>query len=808
MTSFAQDSRFALRLLRRTPGFAFTVVVTLGIGLGLNTTLFTLFNAYVLRPLAVRNPYSLYQLSASTRRNGMMWNYSWEQYQAIRYGSPVFSETLATHAFYARVVDRSLQGSLVSGNYFNMLGAECALGRYILPEDAPAPGSRPVVVLSNPAWKSAFAGDPAVLGRKILINGRPFEVIGVMGASFTGLGGSPEDFFVPATMGKELLSGAVFGPGAPPIFAIVGRMAPGVSTTSARAGLTLAVQRATEQLPEQDRAVEAVLTSRATILTPTPKMFAVFSPLIVAFVLVFVICCANAANMMLARAIARQREIGVRLALGASRARLIGQLLSEGSLLAALAGATAYGVAFFSIRGVQRLLISTLPGTFGQLIRLAPLNLDLNVLLFLVLAAALATILSGLAPALQATRLSLTEALRGEFSAAFRPTRLRSGLVVCQISVCLLLLVVTGQLVRSSSTYQHTDLGFDAHGIVFPVFFEQSPAGFNARMMQYLAGQPWVDSTAAALRPPAAGASRSIQITIPGKSLTELAGFNLVSAAYFRLIGIPILRGRNFADYEMESEAAVAIVSQATARRYWPDQDALGRTIEVGRISRGGAADQPPQGPVTVIGIAQDIVSGLLIDGLDTAMIYLPTSANAKRSPMPLVRARSDSIAARNNLEATLRAVQPDRAGMSASIDDFLAAQIYPFLAASWIGGALGVIALALSISGMYGVMNYLVSQRTKEIGIRMALGASPGRVVGLILRQSGGLLAVGIGVGLVLSFIVGLTLTRVFYMIQMFNSAAWIAGVTLVAVAAMSSAFLPARNASRIDPVETLRAE
>ena len=617
MTTLLQDLRFAIRLLRRIPGFVLTVVITLGIGLGLNTALFTLFNAYLLRPIAVRDPYSLYQLSATTKglrngRNVQRWDYTWDQYQAIR-RMPVFSEGLATRDLYARVAERNVEGALVSGNYFAMLGSRIALGRAILPDDAAAPGSAPVVVLSDQLWKSAFAGDPAILGRKIVINAQPFEVIGVCGPDFNGMGESPEDYFVPASMIKALVPGAE-------TFNIVGRIAPAMSLGAARAGLTLAVQHMTENLSEDDRAVEALLTSRATQLPMNPRLLAVFSPLIVAFVLVLVICCANAANMMLARAIVRQREIGVRLAIGASRARLIRQLLSEGLLLAALAGATAYAIAFFTIHGAQRLLISTLPSTFGSLVQLAPLTLDANVTLFLLLAAAVATIGSGLAPALLATRLSLTGALRGEFSAALRRQRLRHALVMCQITVCLLLLVVTGQLVRSSSGYQHTETGLDVRGVVGPVFFDKTPANFNARLFQFLSTQTWVESTAVCTRVPMSGTLRRVSITIPGNRRTEQAGFNFVSAGYFPLLRIPILLGRNFETAEMESEGSVAIISQKTAQRYWPGQDAIGRTIEIGSVARGGASEQFNIGQVTVVGVASDVVTGLLMDGFDSAI--------------------------------------------------------------------------------------------------------------------------------------------------------------------------------------------
>jgi predicted permease len=798
--TFLQDARFAIRVLRRTPVFGITAVLTLGIGLGLNTMLFTLFNAYVLRTAAVENPYSLYQLEYATKTGSRITNFSWAQYQAIRSGSPAFSDVSASRQFYARFGDRNVDGLLISGNYFTMLGVKMALGRFILPEDTSA-----VVVLGNQMWKSDFASDPGILGRKILINGHSFEVIGVCAQGFSGLGltsVTPDSFYFPVAMAKQLLAGA------DPSFAIVGRVAGGFSVDAARAALTVAVRRATEELPETDRAAEAVLTSKATLLPLEPKVLAVFSPLIVAFLLVLIICCANVANMMLARAIARQKEIGVRLALGASRGRLIRQLLSEGLLVAALSAGAAFAIALFATIGSQRLLVSTLPRTYASLLSLIPLKLDGNVLIFLVLAAGSATILSGLAPALQATRVSLTDAMRGEFSTKFRTSRLRYALVVSQITVCLLLLVVTCVLMRSSSSLQNTNVGYDTRGIVYPIFFNRAQASPNLQLTQYLAAQPWVDSMAVAVRPPLGGSVRTISITLPGKNQTEAAGFNLVSAEYFGLLGIPILRGRNFGKPETDSEAPVAIVSEATARHLWPNQDALGQTMDIGKLKRGAGMDQPDIGRAVVIGIAKDVVSGLVFEGPEPTMIYFPTSLTAKRSPMLMIRARLDSVTARNSLEAVLKAAMSDRPAVAVSMEDGFALQAYPFLAASWIGFVLGLIALALTVSGMYGVMSYLVSQRTKEIGIRMALGASPGNVVGLILRQSAWLTGLGIAIGLVLSLGLVRMLTHVFYMIRTFDALAYVAGVGVVAIAAAASAFIPSRRASRIDPVETLRAE
>jgi predicted permease len=482
-------------------------------------------------------------------------------------------------------------------------------------------------------------------------------------------------------------------------------------------------------------------------------------------------------------------------------------LLSEGALLAILSAAVALAVASVALGASQRLLFSTLPATYASLVALVPLTLDWNVFAFVVLAAGLTTILSGLAPALQATRISLTDAMRGEFSPKLRPSRLRYALVVSQITVCLLLLVVTGVLMRSSSSVAMTDVGYETRGIIYPVYGSGGPDLPTPRLLQYLSTQSWVESTAATMRQPLGG-PRIISISLPGQNQAERARFNMVSAGYFGLLGIPILRGRNFSQSEMDSEASVMIVSQATTRHLWPGQDALGQTLEVGKLMPGEGTTAPNGGPAVVVGIAKDVVSGAIWDGLDPTMIYFPASPTSKRAPGLLIRTRLPSAQARNEVEAALKKAIPERASVALSIDDGFAMQVYPFRAASLIGFVLGSIALLLTISGMYGVMSYLVSQRTKEIGVRMALGASPGNVVGLILTHSGKLAVLGIGLGAALSLVLCRVIGHFLYMIRVFDAAPYLVGVVVVAVASAVAAFIPSLRASRIDPVETLRAE
>ena len=782
LETLVQDVRYALRALRRSPAFAATAVLTLGAGLGLNTMLFTLFDAYVLRPVAVNQPYNLYQLRFATRTNGTT-NFDWTQYQQIRAHAPAFSDALAANSFGTRVGTRSLEGILVSENYFPMLGVKMAMGRPILPDD------RSVAVLSYHLWQSMFDGDPAVIGRKLLVNGNPLAIIGVCQSEFDGMPpeDTPPDFYVPAAMQTALAPGA-------DRYAIVGRLRPGVSPAQARASLSILARNLTAPLPEADRAIGADLTSRATPVVLDAKTLAVFSPLLVVFGLVLVICCANVTNMMLARALARRREIGVRLSLGAARARLIRQLLSENLLLATLAGLAGFAVSTLGLAAAQRLLVTTMPKSYAGLVVLAPLTADRRVLFFLLISAALVTVVSGLAPALQAASLNLAGALRGEFSARFRSTRLRGALVASQVAVCLLLLVLAGVLLRNSAALQRLEVGYDTRGVVSPLIFSSTADADAAKLARHLGTQPWVANVAVALRAPLSGRVRSTPLIPSGRTHAQTSGYNNVSPQYFDVLRVPILRGRNF----HPGETSVAIVSQATAARFWPGQDALGQTLEAPDLHTRSV----------VIGVAADVASGMLFDGLDRTMVYFPTELGTPQARTLIVRAKTDSGRARELMEQALTDVLPDRGSLAVAAEDSFVLQVYPFRAAMVVSLLLGGVALLLTISGMYGVMAYLVGQRTREIGIRMALGASPGSVIRLVLGQSGRLALIGLACGLAASLALARLLSVAFFMLRNFDLAAYAAGLGVVTLAALAAAWIPSRRAAHINPMDTLRAE
>ena len=802
-----QDLRYAVRTLRRSKAFAATTVLTLGVGLGLNTVLFTLFNAYVLRPFAVRDPHSLYEVGWGTKDGGSRF-FSWQEYEEFRQRKDVFSQTLAESYCFVRLETHPLFGLLVSGNYFQTLGVNTLLGRPLLEEEARAPGANPVVVISHAAWKMVFGEDPQIVGRKLILNGHPFEVIGVTRPEFTGLAERPPDFWAPVTMFRELKNGEnLFGPEQPRHLMVVGRLGHDLTVQQAAEALTPLARRSASRGAHDLTDFKVSLRSRATPIAYTPKMVPVFSPIFAAFVLVLLAACANVSNMMLARATTRQREIGVRLSLGAGRWRLIRQLLTESLLLAVAAGATGMGIAHLTVDLGQKLFFSTVPAEFAKAVRLVPLTLDYRVFFFVMAAAGVATVAFGLLPSLQATRIGLVQALRGEFGARVSASRLRDALVISQVTVSLVLLVSAAILFRNSRTFQSRDVGLQVRDVVH---VESNDGALWKLARERLAAEPGVAEMAAMWRVPLYGRLREIAVTPSGAVEKTTAVYNFVSPEYFHLFGVSVLRGRGFTADEAGSEASVAIVSEETARRFWPGEEALGKSLRIERASRRFQDELPEFSQVQVIGIAKDVSSGWVFDGIDRAILYLPTHPNAKHGTELLVRGRGTSSATVATVRTLLSRHWPQAPWAVIPMKDVLAVQIYPFRAASWVGSLLGAVALLLTVLGMYGVMAYLAGQRTKEIGIRIALGATPAMVLRLVLRHSVRLIAAGLAAGLALSLGATKLLVSVIEIpnILFWDTGAAAAGLGLVTAAALLAAFFPSHRASRVDPMSTLRAD
>jgi predicted permease len=794
-----QDIRYSLRGFRQKPLFAATVIGTIAIGLGWNTAAFTVFNAVLLRPIDAQDPYSLYGFGWQDRTGEGM-PVTWRQIEDLRKEHPGFTGITATHSLRTRMDGRFTNCTLVDDEYFHLLGVNAVMGRTLLPEDGHSPGSNPAVVLGYAMWQNRFGGAADIVGRKVLIQGHAFEVVGVMPEEFTGLGHTYPDLWASLTMIADFEETPnAFAPDAPAPVSLAGRLNPGESVGQAQAALTAWMQKSA---PEQ--APHASLLSLATLATMGRRQLEALVPVGIVFLLVLLSACANVANMMLARAMSRQREIGIRLSLGAARGRLIRQLLTESILLAIPAAGLALAISQIFIALGTRLSFATVPSAFLDQAHLPALSPDIHVFWFMIGAAVAVALLFGLAPAVQATRMNVMQAARGDFSSEFRPTRLRNALVVAQVTVCGFLLICSGILLRRANHLESLDPGVRTRNVIEIDIQEKS----QLRVIATLQSQPGVDLLADSSDPP-------FDTVLPNVSASGGTGVNqtripyrYASPEYFQVLGIPILVGRNFSADEVRSGAAVVILSESAARKLWPHQDALGQSLnlvpEAGPV-RGG---RPPRYPtMQVIGIARDAAVGAL-DNPNRSCFYLPTGLEDLRNALLLVQVRGDADAATRDLNTAIEAAYPGAIIDMHGLQDYIAAAIWSYRLTYWISAALGAIALLLTLSGIYSVLSYVVAQRTKEIGIRMAMGASTRGVSGLVLGQCLRLAGIGIAAGSALALAAARVLSAVSADLStdVFDRVAYAGAITVVLAACLAAAFFPARRAARIDPITTLR--
>jgi predicted permease len=795
---FSQDVRYAFRSFRRAPTFVVTVTATIGLGLGLVTTLFTIFNAYVLRPIAVRDPHGLYEFVWLDRgRQGHRLTLA--QFDEIRRDGRVFSDMAAYRTTTALVRERSAVAQLVSGNLFDLLGAPMALGRPLMEHDLVWPSGGTVAVISHAYWSTELGGDSTVIGKRVTIRGHVVEIVGVTARGFTGIGEWPPDLWLPLTMLPLLEPEAGFVGGDQ--FRTVGRLREGVSEHEAQALLGDWARRATADWSARNRAVGAMMIARGTAITLTPEVVAVTLPVAIAFVLVLLIACANVANMMLARGMARQREIGIRLALGAGRTRLVRQLMTESILLAVPAGVLAFAISRLAIDAGFRLMLGSLPPDFGQYLRFVPLLPDGRVLTFVLLAALASAIAFGLVPAIQSTRPSVVQATRGDFDTPFRPARLRQALVVGQITVCVLLLVCAGVLVRTSRRLQRLDVGLTTQNVV------QINAGDTSRsaIVDALRRMPLVSAVAATSAEPLdARFPQTPVLTSDRRRVT--ASYTVVSPSYFDLLGIPIVRGRVFSDDEGRSRSPVVIVSEGAARRLWPERNPIGQMISVAEDSLAGRARiLSPYREARVIGVARNAVPGWIGVDMSEPVVYYPSPLVARETHV-LLQVTGDPERARQQIAEHLAREFGPTIREVHRLEGYRAVQVYPFQAMHWVSSALGAIALVLTLTGIYGVLSYAVAQRTKEIGIRMALGATASGVIALVLRQSVRLAVAGITVGVLIALGVSSFFASRVQMMKAFDFVGYATGVLAVFLASVAASYVPSRRAAHVDPLRALR--
>jgi len=820
----SRDLRYAWRSLRRAPLGAATIVVTVGLGLGLVAAVYTLLNAFAFRVDDVRNPHELFGVTRVRSAIAEPASFTRDDYDALLRETDVFVDAFASTGDVRGLIEGvRREGRLVTGNFFNLLGAGAERGRAFTPADD-EPGSPPVLVLSHRAWVQHYDGDPGVVGRTYRVNDTPFAIVGVMPEGFRGLEVFSPDFWVPLAQRRtfeELLMGedAISGIGG---LAIVGRLRPGVTSGRAQARLDAwDVQREAARGGGDARpAASIVLEPRQGTLPRFGEALAGFIPLFFAFGLILMIGCANVANLLLARLVARQREIGIRLSMGASRARVVWQLLTESLLLALLAAVLGFVISRLALNAIVYFIVTSFPPDIGSL-RIAVPDADWRVALFLLGGAFVATVLFALAPARKSTRVELARAMHGQVLGLARPGRARNALIALQVTGSALLLISAAIFLRGAMSAGAVDPGIRTADVVNVSVLNERR---RAAILERLEAEPAVAEIAAAW-PAFAGGVTGAPAYGEGSAGRQVLRYGFVSPEHFGVLGIDVVRGRAFTAAERSPGEAVAIVSETVARELWPDAEAIGQVLRltpdptIGRQDTAAAPPPPSDDPLlrertaVVIGVARDVpgfsVGGLRLGG---AGVYMPIDAGAAATALN-VRVRGDADTARRAIADRFAELDPNMAQVS-TMGTFAIVDRYILGTSFWLTVVLGGLALLLTLSGLFSVLSYLVEQRTREIGVRMALGASRGSIGALVLKQSAWPVGIGLAVGCTLTIGVSAALLatpaaeQIGAVVRLLDPVAYGASVVCIAAACAAAALLPALRAGRVNPLAALRQE
>jgi len=814
--ALAQDLRYGLRMLGKNPGSAAAVVLALALGIGLNTTVFSFVNALLLRPpTRVAAPDKLLQLWLRNRGTSGIEAYlplTYPDYVYYRDHNQSFTGMLAFDGDPESVIwNRSgegqvVEGQLVSGNFFSLLGVKASLGRTFLPEDDQPGNPQPVVVLGHSFWQQRLDSDSQIVGKSLLLNGTSFSVIGVAPVGFAGLlVGIEPDFWAPVTMAVQILhdSGRLTNRQGYWLFAVA-RLKPGVDALRAGSEMNLLALLIEQEHPDTNKNLGASLFPATLVPGPYRGYVSAFTGLLMAvFGLVLVIACVNAASLLLARATGRAREMAIRSALGAGRGRLIRQMLVESTLLSGLAGCLGLALAYWTAPLLLALKPASLPITLK-------VPLDWRVLLFTSFVSLLTGIVFGLAPALRSVRVQVAPILKDEAqSASYRKSRLRSSLVIGEIATCMVLLVGAALCVRSLLNANSIDPGFDTRHVAVATldpgsvgYPEAKVRGFYEQLLRHISALPVVSSASFVNHLPL-GTAREQSAVIEGDhSASGQNGLSVdvlrVAPGYFETMGISLLSGRDFIPRESQTpggaSGGVAIINDAMARKLWLDQYPVGRRITLGENTG-----------LEIIGVVKTGKYRTLGEE-PIPLVYLPWLAGRRTL---VVRTSGDP---RFLLDTIRREIQAVDASVAATdletIEQYMALPLFPARTIGLLLGVSGFLALVLTGIGLFGVISYMVSQRTHEIGVRMALGASQQAVLKLVVGHGLRMASIGLALGLAATF--GLTrfLSSFLYGIQPSDPATLLGvsvGLTLIASLAC---YIPARRAMSVDPMVALRYE
>ena len=801
-TTVLADLRYAIRSLRRSPLFAASVIATIGLGLGVLCSGFTILNAYILKPIDLPEPHTLYELGWDTttvRRH----RFTLDDFEALRDSTPHFSPLAAGSETTVMRDGALLGGLLVTGDFFQVLRLEAAIGRTLTPADAAAPGQGAVVVLSNAVWLARFGGDPAIVGKTIVLRQQRFDVVGVLPRGFALPGLEMVGFYVPLTMASAFDVPNPWNQASPPSLLAIGRLTSGATESQARAWFDVWLR---QRFPPGSESAPAALRveTRGRRIPLDGIVLTMFLLIMAIFALVLLVACANVTNLVLARGFARQREIAVRLSLGARRGLVIRQLMIESLVLAVPAAGLGLALTMVTVRVFPSLIVASFPlrGIPFEVL-LAPLDPDWRVVSVLTIAAVVSAVFVSLMPALHVTRANLVRASKGDEALDARRSRLRTGLVALQIGACVLFLVAAIAFVDRSTQIANPDTNRNYERVADV----RIAPGLRAAVVARLAGDPAVEQIAAAWRPPMTATLQPLDILASESRIQQTVGFTVVSSEYFPMFGIRIVRGRPFTAREADEGAALAIVSDATARTLWPGGDPIGQTFDL-LPQQGRSARRPRHTSVRVIGVAEDVVSGSLQDGVDRTCVYFTTGFRGPGELSLLVRSRGDLASTRAAVLAAVNAIEKDAPYRFTPIVEMIAGQAWVFKAFSITATTLGVIGLLLAFSGTYAVVAFLVTQRTREFGIRMALGASVRQLVSGMMGETMRTAAIGLAGGAAVALMLNRATSGAIMLVPPIALRPYVVAIGIMVVATATAALLTALRTTRIDPSKALRVE
>lgn len=819
MPILLQDLRYGFRMLLKNPGFTAVAVLALALGIGANSAIFSIVNALLLRPLPYKDADRLVIVWGKNRHQGRdQLPVSRPDFLDWRRDNRVF-EDMASYAYNVfditgqREPER-VRGVFVSTNFFSVLGEKPLLGRTFRPEEE----REPLVVLSYKLWERRFGCNPSIIGQSIALSGDSYTVIGIMPRGFQFPPRDPRArsvdtgtevwvtlarlFTVTPGLGDWIGNRALRG------YRVIARLKPGIARQQAQTEMNTIAHRLEQAYPNTNAGIGVTVVSlHEQIVAPVRSALLV---LLGAVGFVLLIACANVANLLLVRTAAREREISIRVALGASNLRLIRQLLTESTLLALLGGALGLLLALWGVDLLVRLNAGYIP-------RAGEVGIDSRVLGFTLVIALLTGMIFGLAPTLEASKLNLNEALKegGRGSAgSLRGQHTRGLLVISEVALALVLLVAAGLMIKSFLRLLDTHLGFNPKNVLtmqvhIPPFKYSQPRQWTAlyqQILERIQALPGVRSTGIGISLPPRVSERSNLFVIegrpsPGPGRSPIAQFFTVSPHFLDTLQVPLLKGRSFTEADRADAPGVVIINETVARRFFPDEDPIGK-----RLKLGNPESRSPW--LTIVGVVEDVkYSGL--DAETEAGLYVPFAQNPFPGMFLLVRTMSDPLGLAAAVRKEILAVDKDQPIADIKIlEQVVSESVAQRRLNTVLLGIFAVVALILAVVGIYGVVSYSVTQRTHEIGIRMALGARPSNVLKLVVGQGMILVLIGVTIGLIAAFALTRVLSSLLYGVSATDPATFmVISLLLVAVALLAS-YIPARRATKVDPMVALRYE